>query len=54
VPLEIKLLKIIYFYVFGLPLSRQRRFQTRIVRFIKLNDKADYELRQELFNRLNP
>jgi hypothetical protein len=37
-----------------LPLSRQRRFQTRIVRFIELNDKADYELRQELFNRLNP
>jgi Protein of unknown function DUF262 len=37
-----------------LPLSRQRRFKTRVVRFIELTDKADYEVRQELFNRLNP
>jgi hypothetical protein len=37
-----------------LPLSRQRRFKTRIVRFIELTDKADSEVRQELFNRLNP
>jgi Protein of unknown function DUF262 len=37
-----------------LPLSRQRRFQKRVVRFIELTDKVDYEVRQELFNRLNP
>jgi hypothetical protein len=36
-----------------LPLSRQRRFKTRIVRLIELTDKTDYEMRQELFNRIN-
>lgn len=36
-----------------LPLSRQRRFQSKVIRVIELTDKADLELRRELFNRVN-
>lgn len=36
-----------------LPLSRQRRFKKKTIRLIELTDKADYEVRKEIFSRIN-
>ncbi|MEN9610611.1 MAG: hypothetical protein RLZZ628_1425 [Bacteroidota bacterium] len=36
-----------------LPLSRQRRFKGRSIKIIKLTDKADYEVRKDIFERIN-
>lgn len=36
-----------------LPISRQRRFKKKTIRLIELTDKADYEVRREMFSRIN-
>lgn len=36
-----------------LPLSRQRRFKSRSIKMIKLTDKANYEIRKDIFGRIN-
>jgi uncharacterized protein with ParB-like and HNH nuclease domain len=36
-----------------LPLSRQRRFKKRTIRLIELTDKADWETRRDVFQRIN-
>lgn len=36
-----------------LPLSRQRRFQRTTIRMIQLTEKADEEVRRDLFERIN-
>lgn len=36
-----------------LPLSRQRRFKARSMRVIELTHKADYNTREDIFNRIN-
>ena len=36
-----------------LPLSRQRRFGKKTIRLIELTEKADWEVRKEIFSRIN-
>lgn len=41
------------FRFLDLPLSRQKRFKKKTIRLIELTDKADYEVRREIFSRIN-
>ncbi len=36
-----------------LPLSRQRRFKKKTIRLIELTDKADWQVRKDMFERIN-
>ena len=48
-----KLQNLNHFTFADLPLSRQRRFQRNTIRMIQLTDKADEEIRRDLFERIN-
>ena len=48
-----KLEKLNGFRFSDLPLSRQRRFNRRTIRMIELTEKADEEVRRDIFERIN-
>jgi hypothetical protein len=48
-----KLEKLNGFKYSDLPLSRQRRFNRRTIRMIELTEKADEEVRRDIFERIN-
>jgi hypothetical protein len=48
-----KLTKIEGFRFCDLPLSRQRRFKKKTIRLIELTEKADWEVRKDIFSRIN-
>jgi len=49
----LKLNKLNGFRYSDLPLSRQRRFNRRTIRMIELTEKADEEVRRDIFERIN-